>query len=263
MSRPSASTRQRSTALSTTALMSTGPGFSSGSSPCSRDSSMISLTSRLSRDASTRIRSENRCTASGSSAASDTASASRISAPTGVFSSWLTLTVKSRRIASSRRSRVRSSTRTSTNWLPSGATRALTNCVAPSRPRTISRSCWRISPSRRTARTMVRMSSTTSRSPRTMPSTCAGALAWSTWSSGPITTADERSTDRTVATPLGTIGSGDSGILRWARSDSIIAPSESRARAAPMTPPSTAASVGSTATMLRGQPAGKDRMITG
>ena len=58
-------------------------------------------------------------------------------------------------------------------------------------------------------------------------------------------------------------GSGDTGILRWERSLSIIAPSESRARAAPMTPPSTAASVGSTAPMLRGQPGGKDRMSTG
>ena len=38
-----------------------------------------------------------------------------VSAPTGVFSSWLTLATKSRRIASTRRSRVRSSTSTSTS----------------------------------------------------------------------------------------------------------------------------------------------------
>ena len=175
---------------------------------------MISLTSRPSRDASTRIRPEKRCTASGSSDASATASASTVRAPIGVFSSWLTLTTKSFRIASSRRSRVRSSTSTSTSWLPSGATRALTYWVAPSRPRTISRSRCRISPSRRTCRTIVRSSSTTSRLARTMPSTCAGALACSTWSSGPITTAELRSTDSTVATPGGTTGSGDSGTLR-------------------------------------------------
>ena len=87
---------------------------------------MICWTKRVSRSLSVRIRAENRCTASGSSAASPTASASRLSAPTGVFSSWLTLATKSRRIASTRRSRVRSSTRTSTSLLPSGATRAAT-----------------------------------------------------------------------------------------------------------------------------------------
>ena len=47
-------------------------------------------------------------------------------APTGVFSSWLTLATKSRRIDSTRRSRVRSSTRASTSWQLSGATRAVT-----------------------------------------------------------------------------------------------------------------------------------------
>ena len=44
------------------------------------------------------MRLENRTTASGSSLASATASASRLSAPTGVLSSWLTLATKSRRI---------------------------------------------------------------------------------------------------------------------------------------------------------------------
>ena len=73
----------------TIASTSTAPASSSGSSPCSRDSSMICWTSRVSRALSVCIRPANRCTASGSSAASCTASASRLSAPTGVFSSWL------------------------------------------------------------------------------------------------------------------------------------------------------------------------------
>ena len=92
-------------------------GSSSGSSPCSRDSSMICCTSRVSRSLSVCIRPANRVTASGSSAASCTASASSLIAPTGVFSSWDTLATKSRRIASTRRSRVRSSTSASTSRL--------------------------------------------------------------------------------------------------------------------------------------------------
>ena len=87
---------------------------------------MICCTSRVSRALSVCIRPANRVTASGSSAASCTASASRFSAPTGVFSSWETLATKSRRIASTRRSRVRSSTSASTSRLLSGATRAVT-----------------------------------------------------------------------------------------------------------------------------------------
>ena len=89
-------------------------GVSSGSSPCSRESSMICCTSRASRSLSVSIRPAKRWTASGSSAASVTASASSRIAPTGVFSSWLTLATKSRRTASTRRSRVRSSTSAST-----------------------------------------------------------------------------------------------------------------------------------------------------
>ena len=87
---------------------------------------MICWTSRLSRSLSVSIRPPNRFTASGSSAASSTASASSRMAPTGVFSSWLTLATKSRRTASTWRSRVRSSTRASTSREPSGATRAVT-----------------------------------------------------------------------------------------------------------------------------------------
>ena len=55
------------------------------------------------------MRPANRVTASGSSAASWRASASRDSAPTGVLSSWLTLATKSRRTASTRRCSVWSS----------------------------------------------------------------------------------------------------------------------------------------------------------
>ena len=51
--------------------------------------------SAVSRDANTR-------TCSGSSAADSMASASRLTAPTGVFSSWLVFATKSRRICSTR-----------------------------------------------------------------------------------------------------------------------------------------------------------------
>ena len=79
---------------------------------------MICCTRRVSRSLSVSIRPANRLTASGSSLASATASASSLIAPTGVLSSWLTLATKSRRTASTRRSRVRSSTRASTRCEP-------------------------------------------------------------------------------------------------------------------------------------------------
>ena len=82
---------------------------------------MICCTSRDSRSDSVSIRPANRRTASGSSAASRTASASSLIAPTGVFSSWETLATKSRRTVSTRRSRVRSSTSASTSVDDSGA----------------------------------------------------------------------------------------------------------------------------------------------
>ena len=109
-----------STATPMTSSMLTAVGVSSGSSACSRDSSMICCTRRESRSLSVSIRPANRLTASGSSLASATASASSLIAPTGVLSSWLTLATKSRRTASTRRSRVRSSTRASTSREPSG-----------------------------------------------------------------------------------------------------------------------------------------------
>ena len=90
-----------------------------------------------------------------------TASASSRIAPTGVFSSWLTLATKSRRTASTRRSRVRSSTRASTSREPSGATRAVT-WRGGRAGRGISSSVSRIWPSRRTWRTSSASSSETS-----------------------------------------------------------------------------------------------------
>ena len=98
---------------------------------CSRDRSMICCTSRVRRSLSRCIRPEKRTTASGSSLASATASASRLSAPTGVLSSWLTLATKSRRIDSTRCSRVRSSASTRMRREVSGATRAWMNDVVP------------------------------------------------------------------------------------------------------------------------------------
>ena len=65
------------------------PGSSSGSSPCSRDSSMICCTRRVEPGALGLHPAGEPLTASGSSEASWTASASRLSAPTGVLSSWL------------------------------------------------------------------------------------------------------------------------------------------------------------------------------
>src|SRR5450759_1840210 len=89
-----------------------------------RERSTISWTRRVSRVLSTCIRWAKRATASGSSLASRTASARRASPPTGVLSSWLTLTTKSRRTSSTRRASVRSSTSRST-WAPLGGAHVL------------------------------------------------------------------------------------------------------------------------------------------
>ena len=211
---------------------------------------MICCTSRLSRSLSIRIRPENRCTASGSSAASATASASRISAPIGVFSSWLTLATKSRRIASTRRSLVRSSTSTSTSRLPSGATRAATYASAPSRAADdlqVLLADLAVAADRPDQVEQVLDHQPLAADDAEHVRRGAGLEHLVLRADHDARTS--AAPTRTVATPVGTIGSGDSGIVRWARSLSITAPSESRARAAPMTPPSTAASVGSTATM--------------
>ena len=132
---------------------------------------MISWTRLVSRVASICIRPAKRWTASGSSEASITASESSESAPTGVFSSWLTLATKSRRTASIRRASVRSSTSSSTSREPSGATRAETARASP-RPaprRGRSSSTWRISPSRRVSRAICSIWSTASRAAADQP----------------------------------------------------------------------------------------------
>ena len=86
----------------------------SASAACSRDSSMISWVMRARRSASLVSRLAKRRTWSGSSAAWSSASASRLTAPIGVFSSWLMLATKSRRTSSSRYDSVRSSASSST-----------------------------------------------------------------------------------------------------------------------------------------------------
>ena len=93
--------RSRASATMSATSISVAPGI--GSAPCTRDSSISSPTSFASRPPSCWMRAAKRCTASGSSAASWIASASRVSPPTGVFSSWETLATKSRRTLSSRR----------------------------------------------------------------------------------------------------------------------------------------------------------------
>ena len=118
-------------ASATSSSTPTGSESSSGSSFCTRERSISSWTRLVSRVASFCMRPAKRSTASGSSAASRTASESRESAPTGVFSSWLTFATKSRRTASMRRASVRSSTRSSTSREPSGATRAETASASP------------------------------------------------------------------------------------------------------------------------------------
>ncbi len=166
---------------------------------------MSSWTRLIRRVASICMRPAKRLTASGSSAASMTASDSREIAPTGVFSSCDTFATKSRRTASMRRASVRSSTRSRTSREPSGATRAETARASP-RPvprRGRSSSTWRISPSRRVSRAMWSMGSTASLPPRTSPRAYAAELALTTASPSSRTTAEERSTDRTVSTPGG------------------------------------------------------------
>ena len=215
---------------------------------------MICCTSRESRSLSVIIRSENRFTASGSSAASATASDSSRIAPTGVFSSWLTLATKSRRIASTRRSRVRSSTSARTIREPSGATRAVT--VRDGRSgRVITNSLSRIWPSRRTWRTRSASSSDRSPVPRTSPSAYAGADALSTTSSSSTSTAELRSTDSTAAAPGGT-GLSTTGTSCCWRSLIAQASTAPPATTAPTIAASAAWVVGSTLLIVRSRSSG-------
>ena len=228
---------------------STATGWSSGSSPWRRESSMICCTSRASRSLSVCIRPANRCTASGSSAASMTASERSLMAPTGVLSSWLTLATKSRRIDSTRRSRVRSSTRASTSWELSGATRAVTwRGGIPGR--CMSSSVSRIWPSRRTCLTRSASSRSVISCPRTMPIAMAGADAFRTVSLASTTRALLRSTESTAATPGGRTGSGTSTGCIWrslTRNASTVPPPST----APSSAKRRACSVGLTLSIVR------------
>ncbi len=175
-----------------------------------------------------------------------TASESRESAPTGVFSSWLTLATKSRRTASMRRASVRSSTSSSTSREPSGATRAETARASP-RPvprRGRSSSTCRISPSRLVSRAIWSMGSTASLPPRTRPRAYAAELALTTASASSRTTAEERSTDRTVSTPGGSTGS----VCREVRVGRFWSRSLQRNASMAMTPVSTPAIAAAAAT---------------
>ena len=153
------------------------------------------------------MRPAKRRTASGSSAASSMVSASRASAPTGVFSSWLMLATKSRRTSSTRRLSVWSSASSRMRpSVPSGATRTAKLVRRP--PNELpdrSTSPSRVCPSRRTCRTRASSSPTMSWPSLTKPKVRAAWLAISTLSARSSTTAEEESTDRTDATPGGSL----------------------------------------------------------
>ena len=200
----SASVAECSVASATSSSTLTTAGSSLSVSFCRRDRSMICCTRRVSRSLSPCMRPANRTTASGSSFASATASASRLSAPIGVLSSWLTLATKSRRMASTRCASVRSSARTTISRDVSGATRAWI-CVALPRRWSSRTSASRTWPSRRTWWTRV-MSSSGRRSSRTRPIATAGADAWRTVSSASTITADDDRTESTASAPGGTTG---------------------------------------------------------
>ena len=197
-----AASRVRSMASCSTRDTGTG-SIRGGASPlCKRERSMSSWTSRDSRRASTVIRSAKRRTEAGSSLDSLMASASRLKAPTGVLSSWLTLATKSRRTASTRCASVTSS-RTMT-ISPSGKLMTRTRADGPALSRRGSRSGGsaragrvtsrsRVCPSARTARTRALSTVASRRPPRTTPSPRAAWLAITTRSRSSSTTTPEGS----------------------------------------------------------------------
>ena len=166
-------------------------------------------------------------------------------APTGVLSSWDTLATKSRRTRSTRRSRVRSSTSASTRVEDSGAIRTVT-CRGVAWWRAISSSVSRIWPSRRTSATSSASSADIRLVPETSPMAYAGALAFTTVSSAPTTTALLRRTDSTEATPAGTAGSSITGRVRCCRSLTCHASTPPPATSAPMSAARKACVVAST-----------------
>src|SRR5665647_862987 len=231
MARDSATSRDWSMAAVAASATSTSTGSCRVSAICSRERSTISWTRLVSRVLSTCIRRAKRATALGSSLASRTASDSSTSPPTGVLSSWLTLTTKSRRTSSTRRAVVRSSTSRRMKALPSGATRTPTVIrPRPSGPRARSRS-----------------SSWTRLSSRTSPYATAQGLVLTTASAASSTIAPERSTARTAETPGGSAwGSAGCGTLRCDRSDRRTEATVTAPMTRPSTPPRTASTVGST-----------------
>ena len=144
MSLASAASRDRSTASRRRPASSRrGAARCSESASCSRDRSMISCTSAVSRAARRCIRPAKRRTASGSSERPARPRRAGPGAPTGVLSSWLTLATKSRR-TSSTPARLGAVLDEQQHVLePSGATRAATTspgrpagpAAAPARPR--------------------------------------------------------------------------------------------------------------------------------
>ena len=103
-----ACTRFSPTAARTTDMADMRCALSIAGASCARCSSIRWVTSSVSRADSLVMRPAKYRTAPGSSAASETVSASSEIAPAGVFSSWETLVTKSRRIRSNRRCSVTS-----------------------------------------------------------------------------------------------------------------------------------------------------------
>ncbi|SQC38004.1 Uncharacterised protein [Rothia kristinae] len=131
---------------------------------------MTSCTRAVSRSDSLCRRRVKWRTASSSPAAESMASASRRTAPTGVFSSWETLATKSVRIAWARVISVRSSASSRMYSSATGAMRTLRmSTERPVAPREISTVRSTMTPLRRTWRISSTSSSCTISCPRTRP----------------------------------------------------------------------------------------------
>lgn len=132
--------------------------------------------------------------------------------PTGVFSSWETLAMKSRRTSSTRRAWVRSSTSSRMCWEPSGATRTSRASVpSPIGPRGTCSSTSRMTWSRRTPRATSRSAACARSASRTSPSGAADGVCMTTASELSMTIAMLPSTASTSATPASEISSWCSG----------------------------------------------------
>ena len=214
-----AGVRVRSITSATIRSTETGAGSGSGSPPCSRVRSSSSLTSRPSRVDSCRIRSANRRAAARSwrksvwrssssvesaatSVASSSASASNCRAPTGVFSSWLTLATKSRRTRATRCASVTSAASTVTYPSPSATARMCTPSGSRPPPRGRSSSTSRRVPVRRACPARVRTTVCATGAPptvvpaRSSPISLAAGLASTARSSPSRTSTPTRSASR-------------------------------------------------------------------